>query len=143
MRNKIIVSLEYRDKEEVLKKIIEFGNRNKFEIIPKEDVVSLGDIGLSKEIDDNNVNYIEFSITEKDEFKTQHISNSSVINGKRYYFYIWMNHTSNNQTYNSMNKFFNEILSDYPDMLVTDETCEDFYSIEQIKNKQVPKWLLI
>jgi len=54
-----------------------------------------------------------------------------------------MNHTSNNQTYNSMNKFFNEILSDYPDMLVTDETCEDFYSIEQIKNKQVPKWLLI
>ncbi|THD32865.1 hypothetical protein [uncultured Flavobacterium sp.] len=142
MRNKIIVSLEHRDKEQVLKKIIEFGKKNKFEIIPKEKTLSLGDMGLNKGIDNDNI-YIEFSITDKDEFKTQHISNSSVINGKRYYFYIWVDHTKNVETYHSMNKFFNEILSDYPDMLVTDETCKNFYSFEQIKNKQVPEWLLV
>jgi hypothetical protein len=143
MRSTIIVSLEYRDKEEVLKKIIEFGNRNKFKIVPKEDVLSLGDIGLSKKINDNEFNYLEFSITEKDEFKTQHISNSSVVNGKRYYFYVWIDHTSNNQALHSLNEFLNEILTDNPDMLVTDEATKNFYSLKQIKNKQVPEWLLI
>ncbi|PZO33311.1 MAG: hypothetical protein DCE86_04855, partial [Flavobacteriaceae bacterium] len=92
------------------------------------------DIALSKEIGEDDYNYLEFSVTEKDEFKTE-ITNSSVINGKRYYFYIWIDHTSNDQVYHSMNEFFNEILSDYPDMLVTDEACKNFYSIEQIKNK--------
>ncbi|KQS52690.1 hypothetical protein ASG38_16270 [Flavobacterium sp. Leaf359] len=142
MGSTIIVSQEHRNKEQVLKKIIEFGNRNKFKIIPKEKTLSLGDIALSKEIGEDDYNYLEFSVTEKDEFKTE-ITNSSVINGKRYYFYIWIDHTSNDQVYHSMNEFFNEILSDYPDMLVTDEACKNFYSIEQIKNKQVPKWLLI
>ena len=143
MNSIIIVSLEHRDKEEILKKIIEFGKRNKFRIIPEEQVALLGNLALCKEIDDNHSNYLEFSITEKDEFKTQHISNSSVVNGKRYYFYIWIDHTSNEQALHSLNEFLSEILSDYPDMLVTDETCKDFYSFEQIKNKQVPKWLLI
>ena len=142
MRSKIIVSQEHRDKEPVLKKIIEFGKKNKFKIIPKEDVLSLGDIVLSKEIGEDDYNYLEFSVTEKDEFKTE-ITNSSVIKGKRYYFYIWIDHTSNEQALHSLNEFLSEILSDYPDMLVTDETCKDFYSFEQIKNKQVPKWLLI
>jgi len=142
MRSKIIVSQEHRDIEEVLKKIIEFGNRNKFRIIPKDKVISLGDIALSKEIGEDDYNYLEFSITDKDEFKTD-ITNSSVINGKRYYFYIWINHTTHDQAYHSLNEFLNEILSNYPDMLVTDETFDGFYSLEQIKNKQVPEWLLI
>jgi hypothetical protein len=142
MRNKIIVSTEHKDKEEILKKIIEFGKKNKFKIIPKEQVLSLGDIALNKEIDDDNFNYLEFSITKKNEFTTQHISNSHMINGKRYYFLIWIDHTKNDLTYSSLNQFLNEILSDYPDMLVTDESCKDFYSLEQIKNKEVPEWLL-
>lgn len=143
MRSTIIISLEHRNKEQVLKKIIEFGKRNKFEIVPKEEVLSLGDIGLSKEIGEDDISYIEFSITEKDEFKTQDISNSSIINGKRHYFYIWINHTTGDQTLHSLNELLNEILSDNPDMLVTDETFDGFYSLEQIKKKQVPKWLLI
>lgn len=143
MNSIIIVSLEHRDKEEILKKIIEFGKRNKFRIIPEEQVALLGNLALCKEIDDNHSNYLEFSITEKDDFKTQHISNSREINGKRYYFFMGINFNKGNETTYSMNEFLNEILSDYPDMLVTEEACEDFYSFEQIKKKQVPKWLLI
>lgn len=143
MNSIIILSQEHRDKEKVLKKIIEFGKRNKFRIVPKEQVALLGDLALSKEIDDNHSNYLEFSITEKDEFKSQHITNSRVINDKRHYFFIGINFTKSDETTHSMNEFLKEILSDYPDMLVTDEACEDFYSIEQIKKKQVPKWLLI
>jgi len=55
--------------------------------------------------------------------------------------YIYISHDSD--VLSETNELIKEILTQYPDMYVTDEACEEFFSIEDINSGNVARWLTI
>lgn len=135
-RIKFIVSEKYVERMEILKEIENFGKQNNYNISKKNDIFNEEEIIMWRE----DVFQLEFLIKNKANFKDD-ISNSSIIKNKRYYNLIIIDYYGVSLPY--FNQFVKYFLALHPDMLVADEAYKDFYSYEEIKNKQVPEWLLI
>lgn len=131
-----IVSENYIERMEILNNVENFGKQNNYNVSKENEAANKGEIDIWRE--DNF--QLEFIIKNEAGFKDD-ISNSRLVKNKRYYHLIIIDFYSGNLPY--LNQFIKYFLSLHPDMLVTDEYRKDFYSIEQIKNKQVPEWLLV
>lgn len=132
-RNKVIISKGYIDKNIIVKQIEEFGRKNNYTISKEKEIIgNLYDIYISLP----DTFQLEIWVIPENQFKEDVFKT----NGNDYYIAIYINHYKDNLSY--FNQFVKYFLSLYPDMLVADEPCKDFYSLEQIKNKKVPEWLL-
>lgn len=135
-RIKFIVSEKHVERMEILKEIENFGKQNNYKISKGNEASNKGEIDIWQE----EGFLLEFIVKNEDNFKDD-ISNSSVIKNKRYYNLIIIDYYGDSLPY--FNQFIKYFLALHPDMFVADEVYEDFYSFDQIKNKQVPEWLLI
>lgn len=134
MQSVYFLSKQYHDKTTILKQIEDFGIEKKYEITKKIDRPSeLNDIYLWME----DLFQLEFWIIDEDEFERDEF----VIDNSSYYIMLTIDYIHGSLPY--LNQFIREFLVNYPNILVTDESFEEgYYSLEQIENEEVPKWLL-
>ncbi|SNR17729.1 hypothetical protein [Tenacibaculum jejuense] len=138
MNNKTLISKRYVDKKELIDKAKEIAESLNFQILTENLYTELDDLNFYIDIDEEATYLITFWSMEENEFKRDEI----VINGQKYFIVIDLDHDSEALPY--LNKFLREFLKIYPEMLVGDESLDDFYSIREIENKDnLPNWLLV
>ena len=134
MREKTILTKDYLNKEKVLFKIEELGEKYHY-VIEKSETYANADIDFYT---DNNYDYlISFRFILEENFNRD----PELINGENYYFYIVITHDSD--LLSKLNIILKDILSEYPEMYVTDEMYKDFYNIDDINSGNVDDWLKV
>ena len=139
MINIQLLSKEYKDKAPILEFISVFAHKHGYRFREKEDIIGPGDVAMDKLVGEWYEYYLEFWVTEKEEFMADE-RDVSIHNDERYHTMIDIEYAFDGMGY--LNMFLEEFLPLYPDMLVSDEGSKPFYSWDQIQKKEVPDWML-
>ncbi|GGG23186.1 hypothetical protein GCM10011344_24900 [Dokdonia pacifica] len=134
MRNTILLSKEYISKEEVLQKLKQLGEKYQYRI-NDVDALDLNDIDFYRDISDEETYSIGFWVIDKSRF----FEDVYEIDSNNYYISIFITHHS--EMLSELNILLKDIMTQYPEMNVTDEFYEDFYNIEDINSGNIAAWL--
>ena len=133
-----VISKEYINKNELVSKAKKIAEELKFDVRTEDLYSELDDLNFYIDIDEETAYFITFWSMNEDEFKRDEI----IVNDEKYYISIDFDHDSEALLY--LNKFLIQFLKLYPEMLVGDESHDNFYSIKQIEEKvDLPEWLML
>ena len=133
MREKILVSKDYLDKDNFVAKIEELANRVDYRI-EKTQLYDDDDIDLYKDISEDKIYLIGFLVIDNED----NFTGEYEVEGNPLKMVVNISHHS--EVLRDLNILLKEILTSYPDMYVTDEAYKDFYNIRDIESGKAPEW---
>lgn len=136
MREKILLSQKHINKESILNFISKLGEGNGYRI-ETSGLYNLNDIDLYIDVSEEEYHLMGFRVIEEDKFARDTFQ----INGKDYANLIFISHDSDITS--AVNKFIRQLLSEFPVLIITDESYDGFYFLEDIESGKIPEWLKI
>ncbi len=140
MSETIILYTEYISKEKLLPIIFEFGAKAGLELVRYSENITNHDedVQFCREVTETLRHYILFDLLTKEQFE-KYKKDFFIINNKKYYLIFDMKH--NRDVMDKIGEFVLLLAKYYPDIIMTEETYTDFYTMERIAKEGMP-WVI-